>query len=171
MSYSLYIGVDPGKKGGLALYAAPPWSTERYSSSWPMPLNSSKTHVSAFRLSHELRRAIPTSDMRTVLAVVEDVHSMPRDGKVQAFSFGYSYGVVMGALGCLGITVIPVSPAVWKGHYALSRDKKESISLANKLFPQLSLSSRQDGEAEAALLALYGYRKFSQLKPKGTENE
>jgi hypothetical protein len=167
----IYIGIDPGKKGGIALYATPPWNTERYSSTWPMPLNSPGTHVSAHTLSHELRRAIPTRDMTEVLAVIEDVHSMPRDGKVQAFSFGYSLGVVQGVLACLGVKAIAVTPAVWKGYYGLSRDKKASILKANELFPQLHLSSRQDGEAEAALLALYGYRKFAHLKPRKDRNE
>ena len=50
-------------------------------------------------------------------AVVERVHSMPRQGEASTFSFGCSFGVVLGVLGAMGIPFELVAPKVWKGGF------------------------------------------------------
>ena len=52
-----------------------------------------------------------------------------------------------------------VQPASWKKHFGLNRDKGLSRSLATQRFPEyakLFARAKDDGRAEAALLALFG---------------
>jgi crossover junction endodeoxyribonuclease RuvC len=55
-----------------------------------------------------------------------------------------------------------VAPAIWKKHFGLSTDKDASRALAGQTFPDqadLWKLKKQDGRAEAALIALYGWVK------------
>jgi crossover junction endodeoxyribonuclease RuvC len=57
-----------------------------------------------------------------------------------------------------------VTPAKWKKHFGLNRDKGVSRSKATERFPEYAnLFSRvkDDGRAEAALIALYGAEQLS----------
>ena len=55
------------------------------------------------------------------------------------------------------------TPASWKKHFKLSKDKGVSRATASQRFPQnaeLFKRVKDDGRAEAALIALYGYEKL-----------
>ena len=89
-------------------------------------------------------------------AVIEDVSSMPGEGVVSVFRFGYNAGVLLGVLQALDIKVLRVKPSVWKPALGLSSDKKKSLALAKKRFPRYShhfSRAKDDGRAEAALIA------------------
>jgi crossover junction endodeoxyribonuclease RuvC len=105
-------------------------------------------------------------------AVVEEVSAMTyvdKSGKVRgqgaaaSFTFGRSLGMVEGVLGALEIPIIFTKPSVWKALMGLSSDKKLSRDLASKKFPghtALFARVKDDGRAEAALLALFGAERF-----------
>jgi crossover junction endodeoxyribonuclease RuvC len=60
-----------------------------------------------------------------------------------------------------------VKPQKWKKHFSLDKDKDKSRALANRRFPdnhQDFARKKDDGRAEAALIALYGAEV---LLPKG----
>lgn len=102
-----------------------------------------------------------------IVAAVEKVGAMPHQGVTSMFNFGQSYGFIQGVLTAFGIPYQLVPPNVWKKNYSLiGKDKKASIDVCRKLFPNLNLlatpKSRvpSDGLAEAALLALYAKRNF-----------
>lgn len=87
---------------------------------------------------------------------------MPKDGPVQAFSFGKSAGAIeMGAVFSGGKRVL-VRPSIWKTQLGLTgQDKSASRNLAARLFPAYSeffKRVKDDGRAEAVLLAYYGSR-------------
>jgi crossover junction endodeoxyribonuclease RuvC len=62
-----------------------------------------------------------------------------------------------------------VSPQKWKRHFGLTSDKDESRRAASRLLPKsahLWARVKDDGRAEAALLAIYGART-ADLQQKG----
>jgi crossover junction endodeoxyribonuclease RuvC len=93
-------------------------------------------------------------------AWVERAQSMPGMGVSGAFRYGAGYGVVLGVLGALNIPVHTVPPSVWKKAAGLSRDKAASRRRAADLWPghaELFARARDDGRAEAALIARHGW--------------
>jgi len=93
------------------------------------------------------------------MAIIEQVAAMRGQGVTSMFRFGQSYGATQMAVAAHKIPMQFVTPAKWKSYLGLSRDKGVSRSLASQRFPkQADLFKRvkDDGRAEAALLALYG---------------
>lgn len=94
-------------------------------------------------------------------AVVERVSSMPGQGVASMFSFGHSAGAVAGVLAALQIPVAFAAPQTWKRSYGIGADKSSSRAKASESFPAhaaMWLRVKDDGRAEAALIALYGHR-------------
>ncbi len=93
------------------------------------------------------------------MAVVERVSAMPGNGAVSMFNFGRSYGDVRGVIGALDIPLHFVTPQKWKKHFGLTSDKDQSRLRAIRMFPAVAdqfKRKKDDGRAEAALIALYG---------------
>jgi len=62
-----------------------------------------------------------------------------------------------------GYEVYYVTPAVWKKHFKLSKNKGVSRSLACQRFPEAAdqfTRVKDDGRAEAGLIALYGAERI-----------
>lgn len=89
--------------------------------------------------------------------IVEKVHSMPRDGGIQAFRFGRSLGVIEGCIAGLGWPIEWRTPQAWKKHHGLLRQEKDAARvLAIETWPEHSDSFRLKkhcGRADAALIA------------------
>lgn len=146
----IYIGVDPGAKGGYAVIIdggvfAYPWDD-------------------AFFVD-EMRdiAAMPNRKM----AAVEKVGAVHGNGIVSMFNFGKNAGYIEGVLAALGIPYQLIPPAKWKKEFSLiGKDKQASILTCRRLFPELDLKRTEkcrtdsDGMAEAALIAEYARRKF-----------
>ena len=150
----IYIGIDPGFSGAIAFYAP----KENIVSIYDMPVYQNakgKTEINLYEL-HEILE--PETD-EPHMAVIEQVAAMRGQGVTSMFRFGQSYGATQMAVAAHKIPMQFVTPAKWKSYLGLSRDKGVSRSLASQRFPkQADLFSRakDDGRAEAALLALYG---------------
>jgi crossover junction endodeoxyribonuclease RuvC len=100
-------------------------------------------------------------DLDPTHAYVERVHSMPKQGVVSAFTFGMGYGLLRGVLTGLGVATTLVTPNEWKRALRVSADKGEARVIAGRLFPTNARDFarvRDDGRAEAVLLAFYGMR-------------
>jgi crossover junction endodeoxyribonuclease RuvC len=90
---------------------------------------------------------------------IESVHSMPRQGVASSFKFGRAFGTVEGALGAARIPINYVAPNKWKADAGLSKDKTASRRRATELWPTHASTFarvKDDGRAEAALIARYG---------------
>ena len=90
------------------------------------------------------------------IAIIEDVHAMPKQGVTSSFSFGRSLGVVEGVLAGAGWSLRYVSPAKWKRALGLTSDKGACRRRACELWPNQSplfARVKDDGRAEAALIA------------------
>jgi hypothetical protein len=78
-----------------------------------------------------------------------------------AENVGRLYGIAEG----LGRKILRVPANSWKGYYDLGDDKEEAIAKAEELYPSVNLipprcREKQDGLAEALLLARYGLEKM-----------
>jgi hypothetical protein len=90
-------------------------------------------------------------------AIIEDVHSMPKQGVASTFRFGMGCGLLRGAIIAMGLPLHLVAPTKWKRFFSLDSDAEKSRALAIRYWPGCrELSRKKDhGRAEALLLARY----------------
>lgn len=144
----IYIGVDPGKKGALA-------TIYDDGAAYVMPLNERTMIV--------VCRTLAGSQTRCCL---EKVHAMPKQGVASTFTFGEGYGYIKGVLESFGVSYQEIPPQQWKKEFGLNSEKRNSIEVCHKLFPDVSLRATErskvdsDGMAEAMLMAEYARRKL-----------
>ena len=152
----IVLGIDPGLDGALA------WLDERgiieVRDLPTLSLMRSGRKVRQLDLT-ELPRLLRV--IRPGLAVIEQVASSPQMGVASSFSFGFSYGGLLGAIGALQLPWQAVRPQTWKKHMQIAKGagKDASRHRASQLFPSragLWSRAKDDGRAEAVLIALYG---------------
>ena len=156
----IYIGVDPGKKGGFAIIHID---------------LSGKQHIDVFPWSDDAfvremagwRDDFVAQESGGAVACVEKVGAMHGQGVNSMFTFGKSAGFIEGVLAALGIGVQLVPPGTWKKEFSLiGKDKVASIEVCKRLFPGVNLLATDkcrkdsDGIAEALLMAEYARRKM-----------
>lgn len=146
------IGVDPGMKGAIAVLD----DFGKLVVVHDMPCTDKG--VSAQLLAH-------LEDWRDTdfygVVVIEDVHSMPKQGVASSFGFGRSKGVVEGVFAGALRPLVYVAPSTWKRHLALTKDKGACRQRAVELWPDHAERFKlikHDGRAEAALIALWFLR-------------
>jgi len=162
MNSAVYIGIDPGKDGAMAILGyrdAPiviPFSESEY--------------------ANQLRRVAPffiatgdgVVDQREAFAVVEHVNAMPGQGVTSCFSFGRNFGFILGLLTAFRIPYELVRPQKWKKVFSCTSDKNTSIEVAQRMFPGVDLrrtprcAKPHDGICEALLMAEYARRLHGQ---------
>ena len=145
----LTLGIDPGKTGAIAFL-------------------DGRTLIDVVDMppltGHALGSAIADlvadfAPLEIGEAWVEKVASRPNQGHMNVWTFAEGYGAILGALGVLRIPVHHVSPAVWKKAAGISKDKDVARQRACELWPAESARfarKKDDGRAEAALIALHG---------------
>ncbi len=141
----MILGIDPGISGAWALLGGDGALT-----AGDLPTAAGNIDVPTF--ARLVRSVTPAR------AIVEDVHSMPKQGVASTFKFGCAHGAVLGALLALGVPVEMVAPGRWKRHFRLGTDKEASRALALRTWPAADCFGRKrdHGRAEAALIALWG---------------
>ena len=147
------VGIDPGLSGAIAhMYDGVIVTVD-------MPIfevikaKKKQREVDAVQLSTIIANFNPS------MIVLEKVHAMPGQGVTSMFNFGRAFGAVEGVVGALRIPITHVTPQRWKSARGLSSDKGESRRRATQLFPASAdqwTRVKDDGRAEAALLAWYG---------------
>lgn len=154
----IYVGVDPGKKGGYALIIAEEEKIDNGVYVYPWDDNE---------FPAKMRGIKHLADNPVMVACVEKVGAMHGQGVRSMFTFGQSYGFILGVLAALGIGVQLVPPGMWKKEFSLiGKDKAASIEVCKRLFPGVNLlptdkcRKDSDGMAEALLLACYAKRHF-----------
>ena len=88
---------------------------------------------------------------------------MPGQGVSSMFRFGQTVGAIHMAVAAAGLPMQLVSPAVWKRHFGITAEKGKARSLASQRLPaaaDMFTRVKDDGRAEAALIALYGAEKL-----------
>ena len=142
---ALILGIDPGKKGALAVL-----DTETHAvATHDMPGTT--------RELHDLIAGLPIIK----IAVVEKPYYPAINGTSNAGKKGESYGVLIGALEWRDIPFREVPPKDWKASLIVPTDKNAARQRANQFFPDAADQwplVKHDGRAEAALIAWYGLK-------------
>lgn len=149
---ALILGVDPGKKGALALID----DDGRLVDVHDMP------DATGAALGALVGALLADHAPHTVaVAWVELVGSRPGQGVASTFKFGANWGAILGALGALGVPVELRTPQQWKKAMRVTADKASSRQRATEHWPSEAARFarvKDDGRAEAALIAEYGRR-------------
>jgi crossover junction endodeoxyribonuclease RuvC len=153
------IGIDPGATGALALLSP----DGRLVEVRDMPVHE-------VTIAGKKRKRVDLHQLAALLgswdlaygprAFIEEVHSTPNDGHIQAFAFGMAFCAPQAMCAAIGVPFQLTRPPEWKAHHKLiGKDKDDSRRLASQLLPAAASNwarKMDDGRAEAALLALYG---------------
>lgn len=147
MDRDLFLGVDPGGSGGLAV----------------LDRNGKVVNASAMPdtekdISEYVREFAP----RIRMAFIEAVHSMPAQGVSSSFKFGMSYGALRMVLIANEVPFEAVSPMKWQKRIGCSipgrksaadsktEKKNHNKAIAQQLFPKQKITH---AVADALLLA------------------
>lgn len=150
-----YLGVDPGKAGGLVLID----DTGRILKATAMPDTTDDLLDWLMGVNHHAK---------TVVAALEKVHSMPKQGVVSSFTFGEGFGQLKMGLAAANIGRTLVDPKTWMKELLIPPRKKTDTStqwkkrlreFAQSLFPQYSQLITLK-TADACLLAEYARRRL-----------
>ncbi len=148
-----FLGADPGFTGALALYH--PATGDLTIMDMPVVKNpKGRTELNL----HALHTMLTPPAGVKIKALVEYVASRPNQGAPAMFRFGQGYGALQMAIVAHKIPIEYVTPTKWKKHFGLSSDKGVSRGLASQRFPNNAsefVRVKDDGRAEAALIALY----------------
>jgi len=150
----IVIGIDPGKRGGIALYDG------QNMKAYAMPICKDGTlDIRA------VRQIINRGD--GVEVYIEHAQSMPRQGIVATFTYGREFGRLLGTVEIICGNYEPVKPQVWQRPIyqgIRGKGKERSIKTCKILFPSFDLPTLtprskkpHDGIADAMLIAYYGY--------------
>lgn len=144
----VYVGIDPGKKGAMAV------------------IFDGMDEVTLVPFDErEYTNVLRNLFGRDVRVCLEHVGAMPGQGVVSMFSFGDNFGYIRGVLSALAIRYELVRPQRWKKAFGVS-DKNSSIEVCKRLFPCVCLRRTErcrkddDNMAEALLMAEYARRRL-----------
>lgn len=134
-----YLGIDPGKSGAMAIVG---------------PTGELVSLIRLKETHHDVWEWLDSHRDGVAFAVLEKVHSMPKQGVASSFKFGVSYGFCQGMLVAAGIRFDLVTPQKWqKTLGCMSRgDKNVTKARAQELFPGERVIH---ATADALLLAEY----------------
>ena len=91
----------------------------------------------------EWRRVIER--LKPDIAVVEVVHSMPKQGVASTFNFGMAAGLIRGVLLGAGVPIFDVAPTVWKKHFRLVGSDGEKSRPRHTTVPDVASAGAQEG--------------------------
>lgn len=147
----MIVGIDPGQNGAIAALDDDDFL---YIYEMPIHLVKNKKEIDV----NSLFQILTFLSALTKYSCIESVHSMPKQGVVSTFNFGFNYGILIGVLGAVGMHPIRIEPVTWKSSLRLSRSKTDSLEMAKKIFPKFTKHfkyKKDDGKAEAALMAYF----------------
>ncbi len=151
---SATLGIDPGLGGALC------WRRGQEVLFIDMPtLQAGKANRRTYDLTACATLAAGWKLTGDVQVVMEELHVMPRNGALTAFSQGGSM-MLWRTLCCVyDLPLRLVTPSVWKRALGLQgKGKDASLALARELFPGVADQLKRvkdDGRAEALLLTVW----------------
>lgn len=121
--HELYLGVDPGKSGAIAVL------TQNGSVACVVRLDQTEHDI-----VDSVRQVVAE---QRCCAMLERVSSMPGQGLSSTFKFGQSYGFLRGLLVSLRIPFEDVTPATWQGYLKCRSkgDKNVTKAAAQRKWP------------------------------------
>lgn len=149
-----YVGIDPGKSGGIASI------TETASGIVAKATKMPETDADIFDC---IKYNNIDPEVGTI-ALIEKVHSMPKQGVVSTFTFGKNFGALKMALTACGMPFMEVTPQKWQRGLDIPKKKKEETQtlyktrlkeVAQQLFPDIKVTK---AISDALLIAWYNYK-------------
>ncbi|RLD02978.1 MAG: hypothetical protein DRI65_13845 [Chloroflexota bacterium] len=162
----MWLGIDPGTTGAIALYDS---EEDEVLDVWDIP-NMPREYgkglqVDAVSLYHLLvKEARPNMSV-----IIEQVGAMPKQGVVSSHNFGHTIGTIYGVVSCLELPRYMVHPTAWKRKMGLVGSGKNAvIDMVLEVYPNVrewvSLKKHHN-RAEAVAIAIIG----SSIKDTGNE--
>jgi crossover junction endodeoxyribonuclease RuvC len=156
------IGIDPGFSGAVAVIGD--GEIRIYDAPIAKVKSGRKTHSEM--IPQMMVNILKTYVFRETHVFIEKVGVMPGQGIASSGAFMRGYGMWEGVVAALGLPYTLVHPARWKKAMMgdMGKDKDAARLRAAQLFPAAAegLSRvKDDGRAEALLLAEYGRRTIS----------
>ncbi len=169
----MIVACDPGVSGALALWD---WRSGRLDIA-RMPVQQKQIAGRKLRTVIDEGEVLSTlqafSAMGATHLFIEAIGGLPGQSAPAAFNFGHGYGAVRMAALAAGLALEAIPPAVWKQALKVPKDKHAARHRASEMIPthkHLWGMAKDDGLAEAALLALYGEKwikgVFTQRTPE-----
>lgn len=147
------LGVDIGMSGALSFYDG----TELICYDMPVFKVEKGHDLDIQRIVDIIKTNEPTE------AYIEKALLMPSNGKTSYQKLGEAEGVLKGILCALKVPYTIVYPVTWKKAMGCTKDKDGARMRASQLLPNHAHNwdkrKKDDGKAEASLIALYGYNK------------
>lgn len=144
---TLYIAIDPGQTGGVAIQ------------------DDDKATLKQWSTPREMAQYISDAVFGypgLVTCVIEDVHAMPGQGVSSAFKFGVNYGQWQGILQALNVPFARVSPVVWKrqmGLYGKKKDRQANLAAKRLAEERLGIVVKRE-LADAACLLVWARERI-----------
>jgi hypothetical protein len=143
----MWLGIDPGASGGIAVL-----TLEHVLTTWKMP-----------ETEHDISNVFASIRGLISFAMIESVHSLPKQGVKSTFAFGRNYGFLRGMLVGHKIPFEDVPPGKWQAALRVKSIKDEAKTdhknrlkgLAQQLFPHHHMTH---AIADASLIVEYVYR-------------
>jgi len=173
MSIKLFIGIDPGKMGGISVI------TENLEVIHTQSCPVIKTEFDRFGMVELLTRFTKDSKYSIHHVVLEDIHAVQVSGRTGAFTMGEGKGIWEGILPSLNLRHSLIQPKEWQalvwkgvkkvmvtsssGKTKVCDTKSTSLLSVKNLFPGLKLtcptkprsSIPHDGIVDSLLIAYY----------------
>ena len=153
MSISAYVGIDPGSTGAIAFLG----ENEEFLAIIDYPGSSSELWMVLQDL-----KAIQVN-----LAILEQVHSMPKQGVATTFKFGTNFGIWQMACSAMEWPTELITPQRWRkildSSVPLKPEKEDLRQYALRKWPEASnyLKRKKDhGRAEAMIMSMYAKLKM-----------
>lgn len=158
------LAFDPGIEGAYAWHYSP--TAAPLVDDLPVMGKGASRQLNVAVLVADLRALVRVNG-RPMTAVIEAVHSMPKQGVSTTFKFGQALGSLHGICAALEIPILTVSPSAWKKDMRLDNEGETSRLRALQRWPGLQafLKFKKDhNKAEAALLGAWFYEFSSQAR-------
>jgi len=110
--FKTYIGIDPGKSGGIC-------SIE------DNRIRANKCPDSVQGMAELFKDILEDTSPKDVFLYIEKVWAMPHDGKSSIFTFGQNYGQWEGVIASFNIIPIYVTPSTWMKHHEVQKGLKK----------------------------------------------
>lgn len=154
----IYLGIDPGLDGGLAIL-----SDEGQAAVYKTPVIGGKDY------DIQGMKDLLGKPPKNALALIENQISMPGQGLTSTLQTGKGFGIWLGLLAALNVPYQVISARSWQvklftGLKGNLDTKAKSEIIAKRLFPRVDFRKSErsrvanDGLTDAILIAEYGRR-------------
>ncbi len=162
---SVYIGIDPGLTGAIAVLDEDGQMLDAIRTPIITASGKGKSEYDLPAMVQTLAFWQSAVGGGIHLVTLEQVSAMPHDGVTSAFRFGVGVGLWRGILIGMQIPVMQAKPQAWQREALAGRPKggmvkTSSVAAAQERWPSIPIKFKRDwGMADAAHIAEFGRRQ------------